>query len=65
MTETSIKAQSPDELRLTDFENTSKVHDWRNYVGEETQKIWQTFTHEQRVAIATDADWLASGEEWE
>ena len=41
------------------------VHDWRNHVGEETRAIWNTFNRAQRLAIATDADWQASNEEWE
>ena len=43
----------------------TKVHDWRNHVGEETRRIWPTLTAEQRRAIAADADEMAGREEWE
>ncbi len=42
-----------------------KVHNWRNYIGEQTQLIWASFTPQQRLALAIDADELAGREEWD
>ncbi len=47
------------------WEKTTRVHDWRNHVGEHTKALWGTFTPEQRMAIALDAEELASQEEWD
>lgn len=48
-----------------EFENASKVHDWRNHVGEQCRKKWPTFTVDVRLAIASDAQAMAEAEEWE
>lgn len=42
-----------------------RVHNWRNHVGDRVRDIWETFTAEQKLAIAADADVQASAEEWE
>ena len=42
-----------------------RVHDWRNYVGGKVKEIWETFTEEQKLAIAEYADEQASNENWE
>lgn len=47
------------------WDHAGKVHDWRNHVGEGIRAIWHTFTPEQRMALAADADERASAEEWE
>ena len=47
------------------WEHAGRVHDWRNHVGEEVQKIWDTFTPEQRMVLAAHAAERASNEEWE
>jgi hypothetical protein len=55
----------PKDLDDPDFVNTSRVHDWRNHVGEHTEAIWHTFTREQKVALYRDANWRAGLEEWD
>ncbi len=47
------------------FDAPSKVHDWRNHVGERTKALWETFTREQRAAIINDADDSAGAEHWD
>jgi hypothetical protein len=49
------------DLHNPEFEkaNDDHIHDWRNYVGENTIRLWQTFTDQQRVAFFWDADKLA------
>jgi len=41
------------------------VHNWRNYISEEVQAMWLTFTPEQRAALARNADEIAGREEWD
>lgn len=52
-------------LEKPDFEHPTKVHDWRNHVGHHAKAIWHTFSHEQRLAIARDAEYAASNEDWD
>jgi len=54
-----------EDLANPEWEKAGRVHDWRNHVGEETQKLWATFTPEQKRALAKDAQELADGEKWE
>jgi hypothetical protein len=51
--------------RSPEWEKAGRVHDWRNYVGDELRAMWDTFTDEQKRAIARNADVLADGEEWD
>ena len=48
-----------------DWETSNKVHDWRNHVSDGIIKIWDTFSQEQKMAIAISANDEASNEEWE
>lgn len=47
------------------WSRAGKVHDWRNHVGPKVKVIWNTFTPEQRMILADDADERAGREEWE
>ncbi|MDG0022425.1 recombinase RecA [Klebsiella pneumoniae] len=47
------------------WEMPGKVHDWRNYAGNELISIWYTFSEEQKRAIALTLDAAASREEWD
>ena len=47
------------------WEHPGKVHDWRNHVGRQVRAIWHTFTPEQRMVLAADADDRAGAEQWE
>jgi hypothetical protein len=42
-----------------------RMHDWRNYISDDLKKMWQTFTPEQRAAIARNADEQAGDENWD
>lgn len=44
---------------------TTRVHDWRNYVGENVRRIWPALSYDTRLAIALDAQEMADREEWE
>lgn len=48
-----------------DWENTSRVHDWRNYISEEMQQIWDTFSEEQKRVIYENTESMANREEWD
>jgi len=43
-----------------EWENESRVHNWRNYVSEELEVMWDTFTDVQKKALAISFDRLAS-----
>lgn len=64
----------PEKYRNTDkqsdvddpqWDHAGKVHDWRNHVGYDVRAIWHTFTPEQRMVLAKDADNRASNEHWD
>lgn len=60
--------RSPDKLadvRDPCWTTAGKVHDWRNHVSEGVRTIWHTFTDEQVMALAADADQRAGNEEWD
>lgn len=44
---------------------TTRVHDWRNYVSDRIKELWDTFSREQRAALIEQADEFASREEWD
>ncbi|MBA4822438.1 recombinase RecA [Pantoea ananatis] len=53
-----------------DWDNPSwysggKVHNWHNYAPPELQEIWNTFTQDQKKAIAFALDECAGNEQWE
>ena len=53
------------ELTDTDWQEGGRVHNWRNHIGEKTKAVWNTFSIEQKRALAEDADELAGREEWD
>lgn len=48
-----------------DWAAAQKVHDWRNYIHENLRGIWHTFTLEQKMAIANNAQITADAELWD
>jgi hypothetical protein len=48
-----------------DFENTTRVHDWRNYVPNDWQNNWEQFTDRERKIVAVMAQVQADKEEWD
>lgn len=58
------------EYNLRDYKDPNwsehqKVHCWRNYVSSELQDMWQTFSDEQKIAIAKNAQEFADREDWD
>jgi hypothetical protein len=56
---------TPDDFQYPDWDAAEKCHDWKNHVGEHVRAIWDGFTNDQKAAIATDAEELATAEEWD
>lgn len=48
-----------------DWSGAGRVHDWRNYISDELQAIWQTFSEEQKRLIAESAEVHANNEDWD
>lgn len=55
----------PKDYANPDWDNPSKVHDWKNYVTEAVEAIWETFDHTQKKAIASMLQDIADREEWD
>lgn len=55
----------PQEFLDPVWEEGSRVHNWRNYIGEDLQEIWQSFTYTQKLKIAENAQMIADREHWE
>lgn len=49
----------------TDFTNTSKVHDWKNYVPQALVNVWGQLGIDARLAIYLIAEENAMSEAWE
>jgi len=47
------------------FEETGKVHDWRNYVPYDWQTNWFEFSERERQIIAVMAETQADSEVWD
>jgi hypothetical protein len=48
-----------------EWELAGKVHDWRNHIPDHVQRIWETFTLDQKAALFVWAEYDASNEEWD
>lgn len=46
------------------WNEAARAHDWRNHVGAGARALWVTFTPEQRLELARDAEELAREEVW-
>lgn len=56
---------TPTDYLAPHWDAAGRMHDWRNYISTEVREIWETFTGEQRAAMARQADSIASNEEWD
>jgi hypothetical protein len=63
--EDRLIALSGETLADPDFGHPTRIHDWRNHVGERVKAIWDTLTHSQRLAVALDAQDRAGNESWD
>ena len=51
-------------LDKPEFENRTRVHDWRNYVPDEWVKEWDSLTEREKRIVAVMAETQADKEEW-
>lgn len=56
---------TPQDYKNPDWKKIDRVHNWRNYISMELQSMWNTFTDDQKAAIARSAEESADMEEWE
>lgn len=56
---------TPDDYLEPKWPEGGRVHNWHNYVTEEVQAMWSSFTPEQRAALARQADEIAGNEDWD
>ena len=57
--------EAPKDWESPIWKDAGRVHEWKNYISEEIQGIWDTFTVSQKQAIARGADELSGLEEWD
>lgn len=55
----------PHDYQRPDWDNAGRVHDWKNYISESLINIWDSFTDEQKAAIAASAQDSADNEDWD
>lgn len=55
----------PSDYETPDFATRDKVHDWKNYAGDDLTALWMTLTSAQKLAIALTLQDIADREEWE
>lgn len=53
------------DIQNPDFARKRGVHDWRNYVPEQWQAHWNSFTSRERRIIIAMADHQSDNEVWD
>lgn len=48
-----------------DWESGGRVHNWKNYVNDRLQKMWEGLTPEVQDAIRENAQEIADREDWD
>jgi hypothetical protein len=43
----------------------NRIYEWKNYIPQEQQAIWNTFSDRQKATLAKEADKKAMMESWE
>ena len=56
---------APEDWENPNWETTNRVHQWTRYVSIRVRELWDSFTDEQKVAIAQQSDDIAGREEWD
>jgi hypothetical protein len=55
----------PDNATNPDWENKTRVHDWRNYASQQLQDMWPSLHPPQMEIIAETLQDIADNEEWD
>ncbi len=63
--QTKYDFYAPEDYKNPDWDNIGRVHDWKNHIGEPVRELWESFSNEQKAAIAFGADDIAGQEEWD
>jgi len=63
--DTLILETTPNDWAAPEWDKAGRVHEWKNYISEEVQAMWATFTDAQKQALARQAEETASREEWD
>lgn len=56
---------APQDFANPNWDAKKKCHDWKNYVNEGLQKVWESFNAAQQLLIAANAQEQADHEEWD
>ncbi len=56
---------APDDWDHPRWSEYDRVHGWRNYISDEIEAMWDTFTPIQKRALARQASENASSEHWD
>jgi hypothetical protein len=57
--------RTPSDWQRPNWADAGKVHEWKNYISEEVQAMWDTFSDDQKQALARQAEDKADCEEWD
>ena len=55
----------PIDWQAPDWFTEDKVHNWRNYISDELQAEWDSFTGRQKIILSSNFDDIAGREEWD
>lgn len=55
----------PQDWESPDFDNTDKVHDWKNYASDRMKTYWDVFTASQKMMVAECLQDVADSEHWD
>ena len=55
----------PEDWQSPDWQHKDRVHEWKNYVTKEVEKIWDTLPDNAKMVFAESYQEVANKEEWE
>lgn len=61
----NIDNSVPNDFISPNWKAMNRVHEWKNYISEEIQALWDSFSLVQKLEIAKEAQHRASQEDWE
>jgi hypothetical protein len=56
---------TPSDYLAPQWDKYDRVHNWRNYVSDEVQAAWDSFTAAQKAMIARLCEKQAHSEDWD
>lgn len=61
----SHRVEIRDMLNNPQWENTQRIHDWRNYIPQEIRKLWDSLSEDSKMMAYYIAEEVATKEDWE